>query len=77
MATTYKTRVVKDGDAYHGECACGFTSSGWALKKHAQARIDEHTAEHESGEPMRELQDFRVEVGLTSPVVDFPDGTEG
>lgn len=79
MPTTYKTRVVKADDAYDGQCACGFTSSGWGLKKHAQARIDEHAAEHDSGEPMRELQDFRAEFGLNPAdvVVGFDDETVG
>lgn len=75
MATTYKTRVVKAGDTYDAQCECGFTSSAWAVKKHAQARIDEHQAEHETGEPVRELYDFRAEFGLNPDVdvVDFND----
>lgn len=75
--TTYRTRVVpRDGDgtrSYDGQCACGFTSTGWPQKKIAASRIDEHTAEHESGEPMRELVEFRAEVGLNGPVVDVVD----
>jgi hypothetical protein len=76
MPTTYRTRVVKTDDgAYDAQCACGFTSSGWELKKNAQARIDQHDLEHQSGLPMPELHDFRAERGLNPPevgVVDFP-----
>lgn len=81
MATTYKTRVVKNGgDSYDAQCACGFTSSGWTLKKHAQERIDAHQAEHESGEAMQELHDFRADRGLNPAapgVVGFDDDVEG
>jgi hypothetical protein len=77
MATTYKTRVLKnDQETYDAECACGFTSSGWALKKHATERIDAHRAEHETGEVMSELHDFRAERGLNpdaSGVIGFDD----
>ena len=76
MPTTYRTRVVKNDDVYDAQCACGFSSTGWALKKYADARIAEHTAEHESGEPMRELHDFRAEFGLnpdSDNVVGFDD----
>lgn len=80
MATTYRTRVVKNGDSYDAECACGFTSRGWVLKKHAQERIDAHEAEHESGEATQELHDFRADRGLNpvaSGVVGFDDDVEG
>lgn len=77
MATTYMSRVVKnDDDSYDAQCACGFTSTGWALKKHATARLEEHKAEHETGEAMRELHDFRAELGLNpdaSGVIGFDD----
>lgn len=77
MPTTYKTRVTKNNEeTYDAECACGFTSTGWALKKHATERIDAHTAEHESGEAMQELHDFRADRGLNpdaSGVVGFED----
>ncbi|MCU1590649.1 MAG: hypothetical protein JWP11_1905 [Frankiales bacterium] len=70
----YQTRVVSTGDdpAIHTfECACGFTSEGWPLKKHAVARGAEHSAEHDSGEPARELVDFREDQGvINGPKVD-------
>lgn len=34
---------------------CGFTSANWPTKKAAAERGEEHQAEHETGEPMREL----------------------
>lgn len=67
----YETRVVAAGDAYDFECACGFTSTGWAQKKQATARGAEHTAEHETGEPMRELVEFRQELGLNGEPVEL------
>lgn len=78
-AVKYRTRVVKDDDpgTYDAECACGFTSAGWPQRKLAAARVDEHAAEHETGEPMRELVDFRDEAGLNGPAVDVIDFTEG
>lgn len=77
----YRTRVVPvDGDGgrtYDGQCACGFTSSGWRQKKLALARLIEHSEEHETGEPARELVEFREEHGLNGPVVDTVDFTDG
>lgn len=76
----YKTRVVSrdtdDGRVYDGQCAClvpttgaPWVTAGWEQKKLAAARLAEHTAEHESGEPARELVDFREEHGLNGPAV--------
>lgn len=76
----YRTRVVPvdgdDGRSYDGQCACGFVTAGWPQKKLAQARLDEHTAEHATGEPARELVDFRDEHGLNGPVIDVVDFPE-
>ena len=45
--------------------ATPFFSAGWLDREHAVARGKQHIAEHESGEPMPELHDFRTERGLT------------
>jgi hypothetical protein len=69
----YKTRVVPHPDSpelWQGQCACEFTTGPWPTKKLTQVRLDEHTDEHDSGEPMRELVEFQVEHGLAGPVVD-------
>lgn len=80
MPPTYRTRVVPrdtdDGKAYDGQCACGFTTRGWPQRKLGKARIDEHTAEHETGEAAPELVDFRAAHGLNGPVGDVVDFTE-
>lgn len=70
----YEHRIVAvDADdetrSYTFECACGFTSSGWALKKHATERGVEHLAEHDTGEPGTELVDFRAERDLNGELV--------
>lgn len=71
----YETRIVPvgDGDArtYDFECACGFTSTGWPQKKLALARGIEHATEHKTGEPARELVEFRAEHNLNGPAVDL------
>jgi hypothetical protein len=36
---------------------CGFVSRGWPSKAAAVKRGKEHEAEHESGKPMRELNE--------------------
>ena len=61
-----QTRAVKVGDTWAGQCAnpCGFKTVGWPTKKLAEARIAEHATEHDTGEPMRELQDFRTDHGV-------------
>lgn len=53
---------------YDGGCTCGFRTLGWPRKKDAQARINEHRAEHQSGEPVRELVVVNKSVGLTGPI---------
>jgi hypothetical protein len=47
-----------------GSCA-PFVSSQWPTKKTATARGQEHFEEHLHGTPMRSLDDFRAEHGLT------------
>jgi hypothetical protein len=43
-----------------------FHSSGWPTKATATARGEQHLAEHETGEPMPSLEDFRAEHGLVA-----------
>jgi hypothetical protein len=42
-----------------------FQSTGWHDHDHAAARARQHLDEHESGEAMPSLHEFRVERGLT------------
>lgn len=52
--------MAKDA-AWDYECPeCGWTTSGWASKKAAEARGAQHQAEHETGEAMPELKDAGV-----------------
>ena len=80
VAVTYESAVRKDeDDTYYGVCACKFLTIGWPTKKLAQARLDEHNAEHASAQPdengnanpqpMRELVEFRAEHGLNGEPV--------
>lgn len=71
MDLRYETRITPsaDGSRYDFACACGFSSTGWPLKKLALERGIEHSAEHASGEPARELVEFRAEHGLNGPKV--------
>jgi hypothetical protein len=44
------------GETHGFECNdCGFTSDGWPTKKARDARMRQHRAEHETGDPMPEL----------------------
>ena len=43
---------------------CKFTSSGWDNDEQAAARGAEHQREHETGELMTSLEDFRVRVNF-------------
>lgn len=67
----YETRIIKTQDGADFQCACGFDSSGWPSEELAQARGLEHVAEHETGEPARELVEFRAEHGLNGETVEF------
>lgn len=61
MAKTTSRR--SSGAATHDyECdepGCGFTSTGWETKTLKDARARSHKIEHEQGEVMLELADFR------------------
>lgn len=39
---------------------CDFTSEGWPTQKAARDRGKQHTAEHDSGEPMPELAESGI-----------------
>jgi len=41
-----------------------FESTGWKTKKLRDARAAQHMEEHETGEPMQELHEFRIENGV-------------
>lgn len=41
-----------------------FVSTRWPTKASAQARLDEHLAEHDERKPMSTLEDFRAAHGL-------------
>jgi hypothetical protein len=44
-----------------------FSSVGWLDREHAVARGKQHIAEHDNpGEPMPELHEFRVGLGITA-----------
>lgn len=51
MATTHDFKCKEPG--------CDFVSTGWRTKTLAGQRGADHKREHESGEPMAELGDFR------------------
>lgn len=54
------------------ECRkCPFVSTGWPTKKLADARGQQHLDEHETREPMQEVEGFRQAHGL----VVNPDGS--
>lgn len=61
-------RKADTGDTYEAGCSCGFTSSNWPLKKHAEERLEGHAEEHVTGEPATELYEFELAAGLVEPV---------
>jgi hypothetical protein len=44
--------------------SCGFESTGWKSESLRDARGEEHLEEHETGEPMREIHEFREAFGV-------------
>lgn len=56
---------VQEGDGtFTGLCACGFSTKGWPTGDTARARVTEHRAEHETGDILRPLSEFRDEHDL-------------
>jgi hypothetical protein len=41
-----------------------FVSTGWPTRASATKRLEQHKAEHETGEPMQELEAFRTDNNL-------------
>jgi hypothetical protein len=67
MAKEENEAEVASEEGYGFECprpGCGFRSDGWRLKKHSVARAKQHDEEHETGEPMPELADFKTHEGI-------------
>ena len=59
-----KREVEVDGTTtpyYDLACQCGFLSEGWPQRKLAEARRDQHLAEHETGEPAPDKRELLVE----------------
>lgn len=56
-------RDPENPDTWEGGCTCGFSSKGWPTKKLATERMEDHVAEHETGEPAQELAAFKSSVG--------------
>lgn len=51
--------------SYDFECKkCEFKSSGWTSATLRDRRAVQHMEEHETGEPMQELADFRNDNGV-------------
>ena len=61
---TTKTGKPKPESRFDGVCACGFETTDWPTREIAEARIGQHAAEHETGEPMPSLSVFRAEKEL-------------
>jgi hypothetical protein len=50
---------------YDFECdKCPFKSTGWTKANWRDKRAVQHMEEHETGEPMQELGEFRAENGV-------------
>lgn len=69
----------KETDLWEGGCSCrtvgdtyaGPVTSGWALKRLAEERMEQHLAEHMGEDPV-ELHDFRVSHGLVPSAPETP-----
>lgn len=63
-----KTLVIGPSGTYGGWCGCGYKTTGWPTPEVAAERLAQHANEHETGELMEPLEDFRDRLGLV------PDG---
>lgn len=53
MVGKVKSTIEKnDQESYDAQCECGFVTYGWPLKRLAKERIEQHHAEHETGDLM-------------------------
>lgn len=83
--TKPKAGVLEEDGSWTGVCTsalCGdrvpFRTTGWPTKKSATERILQHRVEHETGEVMQPLEEFRAERGLSvtaeGRVYELPEG---
>lgn len=63
-----KTLVIGPSGTFGGWCSCGYKTTGWPSEDVAAQRLAQHVNEHDAGEPMEPLEDFRDRLGLV------PDG---
>ena len=75
-----KIATLKDveTDSYAGLCSCGYNTTGWPKQKIASERIGQHFNEHQTGEFMEPLSEFRKRHGLVSNgnLAVFPEGAK-
>lgn len=79
--TEIKIATLKDEETGHfdGMCLCGYKTSGWPQAPIASERIEQHRTEHETGELMEPLSEFRARHGLISDggsLAVFPEGAK-
>jgi len=56
--------VLFTTESGHGfACDCGFESTKWRTRDHAQFRAEQHSEEHDTGEPMPNLREFYLLIG--------------
>lgn len=60
--------VIGPSGTSGGWCSCGYKTIGWPNDDVAAERLAQHVNEHDSGEPMELIEDFRDRLGLV------PDG---
>jgi hypothetical protein len=63
---------------FAGMCSCGYSTRYWPSEKIAAERITQHKVEHETGELMEPLSEFRARNELTADGnrAVFPKGTK-
>lgn len=57
-------KVAKTDQGYEFRCSppCNFASTGWGTKKAAEERAAQHANEHDTGQLMEPIHEFRLRV---------------
>jgi len=64
MSGAMKAAQIETDKGYAGVCECGYVTDGWPTVKLAAERVGQHTVEHETGQRMELLSEFRDRHGL-------------
>lgn len=73
------TLINGPSGTFGGWCSCTYKTTGWPSEDVAAQRLAQHVNEHDTGESMELIEDFRARLGLVTAgraAAKFPEGAK-